>query len=251
MHEWPLSSVQRITFQSGQRVAYKAQLPPTVEPEFYQRAQSSLLPDYRIIGEVENCTTMAIGWIEHPSLQSCNLDVDMLVSHGRQVLSHISRLDEDLPVHLNVGTSSKWISAVEKVAKWAELLNADGRFPTARFWRLSAVYHWARSSAVMNSIDRSRLIHGDLKAEQIFIVDGGYKVIDWQRPMFVPSEIDLVSILVTERQDPRFYVDVTTVRLFWFLRLYWAMEAQADLFPDYRGDLFERWTAQSIKRILE
>src|ERR1700733_2084242 len=114
VHEWPLSSVQRITFQSGQRVAYKAQLPPTVEPEFYQRAQSSLLPDYRILGEVENCTTMAIGWIEHPSLQSCNLDVDMLVTHGRQVVSHISRLDEDLPVHLNVGTSSKWISAVEK-----------------------------------------------------------------------------------------------------------------------------------------
>jgi aminoglycoside phosphotransferase (APT) family kinase protein len=40
------------------------------------------------------------------------------------------------------------------------------------------------------------VIHGDLKADQVFVTRAGYRVIDWQRPVVAPPEVDLVSLLV-------------------------------------------------------
>src|SRR6266568_8072490 len=97
----------------------------------------------------------------------------------------------------------------------------------------------------------------DLTADQIFVTGGGYRVIDWQRPVLGPPAVDLVALLVgavTDRgpaRDPRRHVDAAVVGVFWFLRLYWAVEAQFDLFPDFRGALFDQWSAEAITHILE
>ena len=45
--------------------------------------------------------------------------------------------------------------------------------------------------------------------------------------------------------------DATVVGVFWFLRLHWAVEAQHDLFPDFRGGLFDQWAKEAITQILE
>ena len=44
IHEWPLSCVQRVTLEDGERWAYKTQLPPTVEPAFYEAAANAAAP---------------------------------------------------------------------------------------------------------------------------------------------------------------------------------------------------------------
>ena len=49
IHVWPLSCVQRLLLGDGTRLIYKSQLPPTVEPEFYARAASPLLPGHRTL----------------------------------------------------------------------------------------------------------------------------------------------------------------------------------------------------------
>jgi aminoglycoside phosphotransferase (APT) family kinase protein len=75
------------------------------------------------------------------------------------------------------------------------------------------------------------VIHGDLKADQVFVTPFGYCVIDWQRPIVAPPEVDLVSLLVGQEVDPYEFIDPQVVGIFWFLRLHWAVEAQYELFP--------------------
>jgi hypothetical protein len=53
IHAWPLSCVQQVRLANGRRLVYKSQLPPTVEPEFYQAASSALLADHRLLDTLE------------------------------------------------------------------------------------------------------------------------------------------------------------------------------------------------------
>ena len=66
---------------------------------------------------------------------------------------------------------------------------------------------------------------------------------DWQRPVVAPPDIDLVALLVGQAIDPRPHVSATAFRAFWFLRLHWAVEAQAHLFPGSRWPLFDHWVS--------
>src|SRR6266851_532395 len=66
---WPLSCVQRLLLADGTKLIYKSQLPPTVEPEFYERASSPLLPGYRMLDKLGNCATMTFEWIDAPLLR--------------------------------------------------------------------------------------------------------------------------------------------------------------------------------------
>src|SRR5437667_10279494 len=69
IHAWPLSCVQRLLLDDGTKLIYKSQLPPTVEPEFYESASSALLPDHHMLGKLGDCATMTFDWIEAPLLR--------------------------------------------------------------------------------------------------------------------------------------------------------------------------------------
>jgi hypothetical protein len=51
--------VQQVRLANGRRLIYKSQLPPTVEPEFYQAASSALLADHRLLETLGKSRTMA------------------------------------------------------------------------------------------------------------------------------------------------------------------------------------------------
>ena len=50
-------------------LAYKTQLPPTVEHHFYANVSSPLVAGHRLLQEINKCQTMAIEWIEYPLLR--------------------------------------------------------------------------------------------------------------------------------------------------------------------------------------
>src|SRR5436309_10612868 len=60
VHAWPLSCVQRLALEDGRALAYKSQLPPTVEPEFYDAASTPLLARHRSLGRLGQCRTMVV-----------------------------------------------------------------------------------------------------------------------------------------------------------------------------------------------
>lgn len=258
IHEWPLSWVQRLRLADGRRLIYKSQLPPTVEPEFYARASSSLLPGHRRLENLGECATMLFDWIDAPLLRDVAESDAALIDHGRRIVGQIGAIGGDLPVYLDIGSAEAWSSVGAVSLEKLRQLVLDGRFGSTDLDAVERVRRWAASPRIDETITRSpRVIHGDLTAAQVFVTEDGYRVIDWQRPVLGPPEVDLVALLVGEvgrageRVDPRRYVDGPVVGIFWFLRLCWAVEAQFDLFPDFRGALFDQWACEAIGQLHE
>jgi hypothetical protein len=251
VHEWPLSCVQGLRLADGRRMVYKSQLPPTVEPQFYDRASSPLLAGHRSLGRLGACETMTIDWISAPRLDKVAHGEDELVAHGRRIVAQIGEIAGDLPTYLDVGSVEAWSAVAQGVLEKMTKLIGDGRFTLTDLATVDRVRAFTRSDAVLAAVTAGpRVAHGDLKADQVFVTADGYRLIDWQRPVLAPPDIDLVTLLDGEGIDPRKYVDPTVVAVFWFLHLHWAVEAQFDLFPDRRWPLFDQWGHEATDHIL-
>lgn len=246
MHEWPLSLVERVELADGRRLAYKSQLPPTVEPAFYPAATSPLLPAHRLLGRLGAAQTMVLDWIDAPLLAKD----DDLLRHGREVVAAIGQIGGDLPSYLDAGSTDTWLNlAEETMDRWERVIKA-GWFRSTTAQDVAKVHEWTQSEEVLVTIEAgTRITHGDLKADQIFVTPQGYRVIDWQRPVVAPAEVDLVSLLVDAGIDPRPAVAPAVIGIFWLLRLRWAIEAQDELFPGTRFPLFDGWAAEAAANI--
>jgi hypothetical protein len=252
IHQWPLSCVQRLRLGDGRKLIYKSQLPPTVEPEFYESASSPLLPGHRLLERLGACATMVFDWIEAPLLRDVARSDTELVDHGRRVVEQIGEIKGQLPIYLDIGSADAWLSVGEVALEKLRRLIRDGRFGSIEPDAVDRVRRWATSAQVVDTITKCpRVIHGDLTAAQVFVTADGYRVIDWQRPVMGPPEVDLVTLLVSQQFEPRRHVDASVVGIYWFLHLNWAVEAQFDLFPEFRGPLFLQWSNEAITHILE
>lgn len=251
IRQWPLSCVQEIQLNDGTKLIYKSQLPPTVEACFYQHASSSLLPAHRYLGRFHNCDIMIIEWINAPLLSDKICGDDDIVEYGKQIVGQIGNIVGELPVYINIGSPEAWLNIGQMILEKVFKLVSDGRFSLMSVNVIEDMRTWIESDKIIKAVtDNSRVIHGDLKADQVFITEDGYRVIDWQRPIIAPPEVDLVSLLVERKIDPLNYVDSVTIGIFWFLRLYWAVEAQFNLFPDSKVPVFEQWALEAINNIL-
>jgi hypothetical protein len=252
IHEWPLSCVQKLTLDNGRDLIYKSQLPPTVEPDFYEHAVSRLLPACQVIGKLDDCDTMIIDWLDAPLLSDEVLSTNELIEHGKHIIAQIRDIGGDLPVYLNIGSDSAWLNTVQTTMEKLNILITDGRFNISDHNALENLRRWSRSDQVLEAITcNPHVIHGDLKADQVFLVDGEYRIIDWQRPYVAPSEVDFVSLLINQHVEPYPIVKKAVIDIFWFLRLHWAIEAQFTLFPDKRWLLFNHWAMEAIENIFK
>lgn len=251
LHEWQLSWVQRIDLVDGTRYIHKSQLPPTVEPAFYDAAQSPLLPGHRRLERFGECDTMLIEWLDAPRLDQI-LDQDERIGHAWRVLDLIAAMDVDLPVYLDLGSVGSWLAVCEDTFGKLRTLVSDGRFPSVSGHDVDRLRAWAESRAVRARLSEDPcLAHSDLRRDQIFVVDDGYRVIDWQRPVRGPAGIDTVRLLEDLGVDPRPHVNRSTYALALFLGLHWAIVGQHDLFPTPANALFDTWAVAAIAGILE
>jgi hypothetical protein len=251
VHAWPLSCVQHLRLEDGVQLAYKSQLPPTVEPRFYEQVKTPLLPDHRLSGKLGNCDTMLLDWIEGPLLRDAGFEEAEFVEQGRRIVEQIGQIGGTWPVYLDIGTIEAWAEAGQRAFEKHRKLIEERRFRLTDLTGLEQVEAWAGSAEALRTIaSKPWLAHGDLTAGQVFVTGDSYRVIDWQRPVIAPPEIDLVGLLVDRNIDPRPYVAGPVIKIFWFLRLNWAVEAQFDLFPAFQGRLFDQWAAQATAHIL-
>jgi aminoglycoside/choline kinase family phosphotransferase len=109
---------------------------------------------------------------------------------------------------------------------------------------------WAESDRVMRALaDGTRVIHGDFKADQIFMAEDGYRVTDWQRPVRAPADVDLVSLLVDRHISPHGIVDNPVIGIYWFLRLHWVVTTQHDLFPQNHWPIYSQYATEALEQI--
>lgn len=251
VHEWPLTRTERVELADGRRYAVKAQLLPTVEPSFYAAATSSLLLPFVDLGRSGETVFMATEWLDAPTLHSAELTDPQFVEDARRLVREIGSIDGAPPVFLDLSTAETFGEAVKTTAGKLETLVAAGRFANLPADVPSRLLGWAASGAVISAAtSHPRITHGDLSPEEVFVTSGGFKVIDWQRPVLGPADLDLVSLLRYRRIDPLLHVEREVVQLSWFILLHWAALAHHDLLPELPPDVPEGWALSAVPHIL-
>jgi hypothetical protein len=251
IHEWPLSCVQKLELRDGSSYAYKSQLPPTVEPAFYENASSPLLPGHRLLETVGDCQIMLIDWVDAPALHDVLDGADDVFTRGQEIVAAIGDITGELPRYLDVGTADAWISEVEIALAKTSTLIRQGRFPSLDAEIVDRVRAWATDPEVVDRLTRdARIVNSDLRTDQVLVTADGYRVLDWQRPVIANPDLDLVSLLLSESVNPRIFVHADADRMYWMLRLHWTAVAQHDLFPGFTGPFFDQWADEAVRKIL-
>lgn len=248
LQSWPLSTVELLTTSSGERLVYKVQREPTVEPEFYAKANTDLLARHEILQRDDSQAAMLLQYLEQPTLESAAPSEEAAVAYGRDLVGRIGSIDNGAPCYADIGTAGRWRSFVhDTLDLLSELITGDV-FHDIALSDVDFLRTWAGSDAVLEVVERtSQVIHADLDADHVFVSDKGYIIIDWQRPYRAPGDIDLVTFLESLGISPSPYVDPEVIGLRRFLSLHWAVVAKARLLPELPG--YEGWVRDALEKI--
>jgi Phosphotransferase enzyme family len=249
IHDWPLSTVQKITTVDGNSIIYKVQRRATVEPKFYKSATSRLLPKYEYLGKVNDCEAMTFEFIHGKRLTDCDVDEPNLIRMGRELQSEIRNIQGDLPVFTDIGDPQKWNNFAKSVLERLTGLIEQQLFPSMDISLVGELTEWANGSVIADIVNNeSCFTHGDPNGDNIFVLPDGYKLIDWQRPRYAPRDVDMVGLLLGRGFNPYPHVKREVVQIFCFLRIDWFTLCMTTLIPG--GTLYERYVIDASESLL-
>ncbi|GAA2979214.1 hypothetical protein JOD63_002969 [Microbacterium terrae] len=254
VHEWPLTVTDRVILDDGRAFAYKAQLPPSIEVEFYAAARGSLLPPHIEFPRIEGSAGrwIATEWISSPSLRELVDDpafgtLTAAASIAERACAEISLLDPRLPVLRDIGGVDAWRTlAARTLDGLAREVDAQ-RYPGVHGADVRRLRDWSESLPVLAAVDTEAVIqHGDLTGHEVFPMADGPRVIDWQRPVRGPRGIDLANLLHDIGIDPRSHVDEALVQISRFLLIDWAVDASTEILPGADPAIPGSWVRQAL-----
>ena len=259
LHEWPLSCVQRLTLAGGRKLIYKTQYGPTVEPEVYAHVQSDLLPwaetIYRADGHAGSHAgrhaCMLIEYVDAPMFEDLHPSEEDAVRVGREVQARIAEIDGERPHYIDVSSEAWWAAYVEAMLDELSGLIQQGAFTITTPAMVRELARCAQSKAVLDAIrGQPGYVHHDLSADNVLVLpEGGYRVIDWQRPLLGPVDLDLVDLLNSLGYDPLRHVDPGVVHVWLLLLIGWFVEAKARWFPE--GESYDGQVADLAQRLID
>lgn len=249
VHRWPLSCVQRLLLDDGASLAYKAQLQPSLETRFYAAATSPLLLPAQVLSEGP-CSHLVLPWVTRPSLAESSLTATELAETVTQLGKEIATIQGDLPTYLDLASGPGIHAVVERVTAMASVLVGAGRLPSLTEDDLGFVSGWVHQPPVLQALTTDRsFTNGDLSANQVFPPGSGrqyFTVIDWQRPVWATSGMDVVSVLIDAGYDPAHHLDWPPIGAYWLQLLHWAVTAQHDFFPEQAWPIFDEWSTKAV-----
>ena len=232
LHEWPLSCVQRLRLAGGATRIYKVQAQPTVEPAFYARACSPLLVAAQLVEHDEGPPALLLEEVQSPRLADLKLPAAEALNIGRAALAQIAVISGDLPALADLRTAALWLAYWQTVLDDLSQLAATGVFVRVDQALARDLARQAAAADVLAAFESTiGYVHGDLSAGNLFVAQSGLRVIDWQRPLWGPTALDLVCLLDSLGVDPRAFLDEGVVRLFYLLRIAWLTQCARRWFP--------------------
>ena len=249
IHQWQLSVVQKLVFDDQSIYAYKANLPPSVENDFYRRSNTDLLPEHIQLPQVASTQGLLLKWIHFPAISDLTLEQIDLCSLCELVVDRLGSMSGSLPFHTDISSRVRWEDYISRMLARFEtyfLRNQNGSVPRSATRYISS---FADNKKILEILCKStRLIHGDLKSDQIFVSSGNIKVIDWQRPVVGPASLDLASLLISLGIDPSGKVSPEILQVHWILFTGWILEAWMDHFDQTTGTM-ERWLLLGLSKL--
>ena len=250
LHEWPLSCVQRLTFADGRRLVYKAQSGPTVETEFYRLASSPVLSPIEVLYRDGPYSSLVMEYLDAPRLWELNPAADELLRVGTVLKEKIHQVDGAYPVYLDIRTWERWQAVMAEMLADLRRLVQTSEYTCVTTSMVDTVEKVAVLPALQALYDQPvGLVHGDLAGDNVFVLpDGSYRIIDWQRPLFGPVDLDLAHLADSFDIDPRRWVEPGVVTAFSLLRIQWLVEATVRWFPAGK-ETYDDSIAKIIQRI--
>lgn len=246
LHEWPLSCVELLTTTKGKRWIYKSQVGPSVEPEFYTRVKSLLIPKAEILNvSALGHSNMLLDYIDAPLLKDAKVSDSDVVAMAEAITKSISEIKGQLPFYLDLSSKPKWVAFVKVLI--TDLKNLESQEINNDV--IDHIEHWAFSKIVLNAFSGEiSYVHHDLSGSNIFFTSEGYKVIDWQRPIWAPKALDLAILLESLARNPFEYLDEGMVWMMYLLRIHWFKECILYWFPDGK-QVYEKAILDLNKRL--
>ncbi len=232
LHEWPLSCVQRLTLANGRTLIYKVQSPPTVEPEFYRLARSPLLVRCRSLPIAGRPPALVLEDIRAPNLEEAVLSKREIIRAADEIISTISQIEGDLLARSDIHSEARWLAHSETILANLEALAGSGVFHLVKAATIKKIARYCNSDAVLEAIHgQTGYVHNDLCGENVLRLVDSYRVIDWQRPIWGPVELDRVTLLESLGVDPTGQVARGAILLRRLLLIDWLAQAARFWFP--------------------
>lgn len=249
LHEWPLSSVELLKTEEGKRWLYKSQTEPSVEADFYAKASSPLLLEAIPLKALQaNHQHLLIPYLEYPLLETYSFSADECLSVAKTLIAKLAEVRGDFPVYLDLGTAAKWQGVVSHLMRNLEALMRDKTFQSFDARALQKIQHVAFRKDLLDLFSEVGLVHGDLKADNVFLASGDFKVIDWQRPLRAPKILDLVCLLESFHLELASFVNEGALNLFYLLQIHWLTECSIKWFPD-GAESYDRQMAELVAKL--
>ncbi len=222
IHEWPLSSVQRVRTADGRRHIYKVQAPPTVEPQFYARARSPLLVPVRVLPSRGTTAAMCMDEVDAPRLSDARPSESEAPVVAAALIRQIGEIAGDLPAFADISTPDRWAdhfgTALDDIRACVE----EGSFKQVDGALVDRLARLTESPDVLAAIrSPSGYVHSDLMGDNVLITGDGYRVLDWQRPIRGPVALDVATLLISLGMDAAPHVLPGVVRLHHLLHIAW------------------------------
>lgn len=248
LHEWPLSLVQKLVLADRRKLIYKTQYGPTVEPEFYASARSRLLPTAETLWQSNSRSCMLMEFIEGPRIEDLALEEDDAVSIGRELIREIAGIEGNPPHYIDISTEEKWMCFVDSTLEDLRDLVDQRRFVLTTEQDVRTLARCARAPAILEAIAIGPgIIHGDLNPGNVFMHGGGYKLIDWQRPILGPSELNLAGFMRDLGVNPLKYVHKGILGIRCILGVNWLTQCKKTWIPDARS--YDRLLVKNAERM--
>lgn len=251
IHEWPLSSVQRVRTADGRRHIYKVQAPPTLEPEFYARARSPLLVPTRVLVGRGATAAMLMDEVDGRRLSDARPSELEAVALAATLVRGIAEIEGDLPAMTDITTPDRWADHIGPALAELRAFLFDGTFHQVDMALVDRLSRLAESRSVLAAIDSpSGYVHTDLMANNVLVTPDGYRILDWQRPIRGPIALDVATLLISLGVDATRHVPVGVVQLYHLLHIAWYTQSARRWYPEgrpYYGHLLARIDAELLK----
>jgi len=234
LHEWPLSCVEQVITDDGSQWVYKSQFGPTLEPQFYANAKSELLVSGRTLYRSESgFVNMLFEFIGAPRIENLNLSDTAIVAAWSRIRQSIAHIEGNLPYSYDIGEKNRWKKLMETTLENLEKLVLQGSFQIVNHRSLQKLRKWAFCEQVVAALGKNiGFVHNDLRSDHIFVRPEGYRIIDWQRPIIGPRELDFATLVGSLNKEASRFVDENIVWILYLLRIEWFTECAVRWFPE-------------------
>jgi Ser/Thr protein kinase RdoA (MazF antagonist) len=165
------------------------------------------------------------------------------------ILTQIAQIAGDLPTLNDIRTPARWLPHGLAITEDLRALVAGGSCKAVHAALIDQVSAHIHSSIVLAAINGpTGYVHTDLRDENVFVLADGYRILDWQRPIWGPIALDRATMLESVGVDPVQHVSVGVLQLRTLLMIGWYAQTARHWFPA-GATWYDAEIAQLVKQL--